>query len=79
MYARVCVYVCIYPLFSLQKPLWLTRLPVSKQSLCLHIPCPYFRFEGDVNFYPRTIHSSVSMCLFVVAMVSACVSSSFTE
>lgn len=39
----------------------------------------YFLSKGDVKYYPCTIHSSVSMCLFVVAMVSACVSSSFTQ
>ncbi|GAA6109018.1 uncharacterized [Tachysurus ichikawai] len=61
------------------KLLRLTRLSVSKQPLCLHSHCPYFRFEGDVKYYPCTIHSSVSMCLFVVAMVSAYVFSSFTQ
>lgn len=61
--------VCVYPLFSLQKLLWLSRLPVSKQSLCLHIHCLYFRFEGDVKYDPCTIHSSVHMFSFVVAMV----------
>lgn len=41
--------VCVYSLFSSQKPLWLTRHAGSKQSLCLHIHCPYFRFQGDVK------------------------------
>lgn len=72
--------VCVYPLFSLQKLLGLTRRPVSKQSLCLHTHCPYFRFKGDIKYYPHTIYSSVSSSVYSsVTTVSACVSSSFTQ